>query len=118
MHAHALETLSNATILVNGGIAANLDSPRILRLTLVPGAKTDGEKPADPFRLFEVSIEHKDDMRPFVSSWEYIEAECDRKTRFFQEEAPGRCRPRLHPRRIRRPWHPYRDLPLLPCVRS
>lgn len=90
IHLQALETLANATILANGGIAANLGFPRVLRVTLAPGDRSDdGADPAKAFRILEVSLEHKDNMRGFISSWECTEAECRQRTEIFRKTIPN-----------------------------
>ncbi|EIW60797.1 uncharacterized protein TRAVEDRAFT_71080, partial [Trametes versicolor FP-101664 SS1] len=88
VHEYGLETLANAAVLANGGIAANLGSPRVLRLTLAPGEDSgDGGNPASAFRLVDVSIEHKDDV-PAITSWELVQANCRKRRRYLRQRLP------------------------------
>ncbi|KAL1947352.1 hypothetical protein VTO73DRAFT_14313 [Trametes versicolor] len=89
IHRQALETLANATILANGGIAANLGFPRVLRLALAPGDKSDdGADPAKAFSIVKVSVENRDDVPAVISSWDHIEADCQKYTRSFRKDSP------------------------------
>lgn len=88
VHEYGLETLANAAVLANGGIAANLGSPRVLRLTLAPGENSgDGGNPASAFRLVDVSIEHKDDV-PAITNWEQVQANCRQRRRYLRRRLP------------------------------
>ncbi|KAI0781361.1 hypothetical protein BD413DRAFT_608519 [Trametes elegans] len=73
IHTYAFTVLTNATVLLNGGIAANVSPPHVFQIELALGVNNAGPagNPAAAFKIHTLSIRPKDEIahRTSGSMW-------------------------------------------------